>query len=472
MVLQRDKPVTVWGWADEDKPVRVSFAGQMLTVEPGKFGAWSVTLEPLQASVAGRDLVVVSGTDSMTVRDVVVGDVWHASGQSNMDMKVGAVATSLPETLQHILEAINPGIRFRRISESESATPQPDLSVVAGWMVSSPNTVTGFSAAAYYFARRLNAVVGVPIGIIDSSRGGTPIEPFIPRVAFQAHPTLQRELQLGDEGDLLGIWKLPGGVRARDSNWLPGRLFHSRLAPIDRFAVRGAIWYQGESNCGDGEDPRDYQYKMKALISGWRSAMGNADLSFYFVQLPGSGAREGWPYLREQQRLCADVSHAGMVVTIDLLNNDIHPPNKIDVGERLAAWALAKDYGRDVPFSGPLFERVEFSNDRAVVHFRYADNGLMVAVKSGTSQPKRTSETTLSHFELADKSGQWFPAQAEISGRTLVVRSNNVVHPAAVRYGYEVDPQHCHLYNTEGLPASPFCSDDALLTYKPELPVE
>jgi sialate O-acetylesterase len=149
---------------------------------------------------------------------------------------------------------------------------------------------TAFSGVAFYFVRQLHRELGVPVGIIDSSRGGTPIEPFIPREAFGAHPTLRRELDLGDQCDLDGFWKLPGGVRARDANWLPGRLFNSRLAPLARFTVRGAIWYQGESNSGVGEDPRDYQHKMRALITGWRHAFGNEQMPVYFIQLPGSGA--------------------------------------------------------------------------------------------------------------------------------------------------------------------------------------
>ncbi len=202
-----------------------------------------------------NDLTVSCDGERVLVRDVVVGDVWHASGQSNMAMTVAAVARRLPQAEQDIQAAELPAVRFRRINEQQSVEPLADLPVSSGWIVCSPKTVLGFSAAAFYFARKLNAERGVPIGILDSSRGGTPIEPFIPRAAFQSHPTLRRELELGDEGDLEGLWKLPGGVRARDSNWLPGRLFHARLAPIARFAVRGAIWYQGESNCGDGEDP-------------------------------------------------------------------------------------------------------------------------------------------------------------------------------------------------------------------------
>jgi sialate O-acetylesterase len=472
MVLQRERPVLVWGWADKGQQVTVQFDGQTASATADGGGAWQVTLKPMKPSGEGRDLSVRINGESLVIRDVVVGDVWHASGQSNMAMTVGAVAIRLPQAREPIAAAKFPAIRFRRINENESAKPLDNLPLRGGWIVCAPETVGGFSAAAFYFARKLHTQLGVPIGVIDSSRGGTPIEPFIPRDAFQSHPTLRRELELGDQGDLRGIWKLPGGVRARDANWLPGRLFHSRLAPITRFVVRGAIWYQGESNCGDGEDPRDYQHKMRALITGWRKALGNEKMPVYFVQLPGSGARDGWPYLREQQRLSADLPNTGMAVTIDLLDGDIHPPNKIDVGERLARWALAGEYEKKIPYSGPLFERAEIADGKVTVHFAHAESGLMVATKDGLADPKEAPETKLSHFELADNTGQWHAAVAAIQGQAVIVRSEEVPNPVAVRYAYAVNPQHCNLYNRDGLPASPFCSDPTLLKYAPNLPGE
>ncbi|MCB9925394.1 MAG: sialate O-acetylesterase [Planctomycetaceae bacterium] len=472
MVLQRECPVTIWGVAEIAKPVTVTFAAQTISVTADESGAWSVLLKPMKANGNGQDLSVLCGGESVLLHDVVVGDVWHASGQSNMAMNVGAVAKRLSQAEQDIREAAVPAIRFRRVNENASEIALDELPAGAGWSVCDPKTVSSYSAAAFYFARKLHKELGVPIGVIGSSRGGTPIEPFIPRAAFESHPTLRRELELGDQGDLHGIWKLPGGVRARDANWLPSRLFHSRLAPIARFAVRGVIWYQGESNCGDGEDPRDYQHKMGALISGWRKALGNDNLPFYFVQLPGSGAREGWPYLREQQRLSAELPQTGMVVTIDLLDKDIHPPNKFDVGERLARWALAVEYGKEVSFSGPMFRRAEFADRKVTVHFTHADSGLMVAVKKGLDAPQESPETKLSHFELADKTGKWHPAEAAIAGQTVVVSNVELSKPVSVRYAYTVDPQHCHLYNRDGLPASPFCSHPELLNYLPELPTE
>ncbi|QEG38391.1 hypothetical protein UC8_03480 [Roseimaritima ulvae] len=459
VVLQRDQPLTIWGWASGDQAVSVQFAGQTVNATSDAEGGWQAVLSPLPANQQGQTLTVRSGDETVVLENVVVGDVWHASGQSNMAMTVAAVARRLEAAKQHVATADLPNIRFRRVQGDAARQPLKDVPQGSGWTVCSSQTVAGFSAAAFYFARELHSQVNVPIGIIDTSRGGTPIEPFIPAEAFQSHPTLKREWTLGQHDDLQGIWDLPGGVRARDANWLPARLFHSRLAPLAKFSVRGTIWYQGESNCGVGEDPRDYQHKMRALITGWRSAFGNEAMPFYFVQLPGSGAGPAWPYLREQQRLSLGLPHTGMVVTIDLLDKDIHPPNKVDVGRRLARWALADSYGRDIVASGPVFERAEFSGATATVHFSRCDEGLMLAGKQGLAEPKPTPDAELSHFEVADADGNWHAAKANIDGQTVNVTCGAVDRIVAVRYGYAINPQHCHLANVQGLPASPFCSD-------------
>jgi sialate O-acetylesterase len=470
MILQREQPVQIWGWADEDedKTVRVRFAGQAVKTSVAADGTWTVTLNPLEATREGKPLRVESGDQSIVINNVLVGEVWHASGQSNMAMTVDAMARDLKNVKADIAAADLSSLRFCRINENESTKPLVDLRKQSTWTVCNPTTVSGFSGVAFYFARQLHRELGVPIGIIDSSRGGTPIEPYIPRAAFDAHPTLRRELELGDQGDLEGIWKLPGGVRARSATWLPGRLFHSRLSPISNYAVRGAIWYQGESNCGDREDPRDYQHKMRALINGWRTAFGNKNLPVYFVQLPGSGASEGWPYLREQQRLATDLPHTGMVVTIDIDGAGIHPANKIDVGYRLARWAMAKDYGKDIAFSGPMFDRQEIQGDKIVVHFKHAESGLMAATKDDLATPSETPGAGLSHFEVANRDGTWYPATGKLDGKTLVVTSSKLRLPIAVRYAYDVSPENCNLYNRAGLPASPFCSRPELLGYDPK----
>lgn len=458
VVLQREQPVRIWGWGAPGEKVTVTFAGQSIAAMVDKEGAWQVELKPLQASAEGRDFIVRSGEEAVTVRDVAVGEVWLASGQSNMAMTVGDVAKQLPEVEKQVASYELGNIRFCRMNQGDAAAPQQHLSGNTTWTPCTPATARGFSAAAFFFARKLQEELKVPIGMIDSSRGGTPIEPYIPRDAFNGHPTLVREGELGDAQDLKGLTELPGGVFARDANWLPGRLFNSRLAPISNYPVRGAIWYQGESNCGTGEDPRDYQHKMRALVKGWRKAFQNENLPVYYVQLPGSGAGERWPYLREQQRLSMDLPHTGMAVTVDLVGGDIHPPNKVDVGERLAAWALAKTYDQSLPFSGPLFKKADIHGDRLIVHFDYADAGLMVASKQGLAPPQETPDAPLALFELTDDSGTWHAAEAKIDGQTILVQSAEVKQPRAVRYGYRKTPDACNLYSRAGLPAAPFCS--------------
>ena len=469
-VIQRDKPLIVWGMAKPKANVSVTFGSEAAETVAGGEGRWRVTLKEQPASVSPQTLVVRSDGHAIRRTDILIGDVWHASGQSNMRMTMGAVLKSLPEVEQLAGPFDQSGIRFFKIDEGPSRTPRSEFSSGPQWTECSDDSVRSLSAAAFCFAATIHADVGVPIGIIDTARGGTPIEPFIPVSAFGSHPVLQRERQLGDKDDLDGIWRLPGGVRARNTNWLPGRLFNSRVAPILEYAVRGCIWYQGESNCGVQEDPRDYQHKMRALIQGWRQQLQNEELPFYFVQLPGYGPGSNWPYLREQQRLAADVANSGMVVTIDLEHPDIHPPNKFDVGNRLAKWALARHYGRHIAFSGPSFARAKITGGQVVVEFAHADSGLMVANKSGLGPAVEEKDGVLNHFEITTDGGAWHPAKAVILEKTVVVSNAEIVAPIAVRYAYSPAPTRCNLFNRDGLPASPFCSRPELLECDPGLP--
>ncbi|MBA2115071.1 sialate O-acetylesterase [Bremerella alba] len=470
MIVQRDVPVKIWGRAGGGEKLTVRFAGQTIETTADADGAWSATLKPLAASHQGQPLHIDGQTESKVIRDVLAGELWHACGQSNMAMNVGQMTQELSVVEADIAAANFPSLRFCRIHAGPMTGPLEDLSSPPSWTVCTPKTVAGFSGVAFYFARKLQQELDVPVGIIDTSRGGTPIEPYIPRAAFTSHPTLEKERELADRQDLEALRRLSGGVYARDANWLPGRLFNSRLAPIMRLPVRGAIWYQGESNSGTQEDPHDYAHKMRALVNGWRKAMSHEDLPFYFVQLPGSGAGAGWPYLREQQRLATDVPHTGMVVTLDIAGGGIHPANKIDVGQRLARWALAHDYGQQVPFSGPMYQRQEIDGNHIRLHFKHASPRLMVATKPGLHAPQQTPGGKLTHFEIADTEGRWHAAEATIEGQKVVVTSPKVHTPIAVRYAYAVSPESVPLYNQHGLPASPFCTKPELLKYDPQLP--
>ena len=465
-VLQRDRVLPVWGTAKPGSTVSVTLGARTSAATADYEGHWVAKLRPQKASNLSMVLRVACGDEKIVRTDILLGDVWHASGQSNMAMTVGAAARSLETVREAAANAELQTIRFTRLTAGPSTTPLDQLANPAKWTRCTPETVKSFSAAAFFFARKLHTEVGVPIGIIDSSRGGTPIEPFIPPAAFQGHPTLEREAELAELNDLSGIWQLPGGVRARDENWMPGRLFNSRIAPVKQFTVAGCIWYQGESNCGKREDPRHYRYKMRALIDGWRNELGQS-LPFYFVQLPGSGAGTNWPYLREQQRLASidqKIGRVGMAVTIDLEHPDIHPPNKIAVGERLARWALFEHYRKPIQPIGPVLSKVRFEGPRAIVAFDAASFGLRTSPDANTpiDKPK--------HFELLDRLGTWHAADARIVDSTVHVTADAVIEPIAVRYAYAVAPEGCNLFNTAGLPASPFCSHPEFLTSYPDIP--
>lgn len=458
-VLQRGVKVPVWGVAEPAVKVTVEFAGQSRSVVSGEGGNWMVELEPLEASAVGNRMTVSAGKATVEVRDLLVGEVWYASGQSNMEMKLGACAKKLEFVREVIAEPESRMIRTMRIGNGDTAEPLEDLTGDVAWQLDTPGNRSGQSAAAYFFARELHNELKVPIGIIEGSWGGKPIEGFIPREQFEKNPRLETILKLSEADELERLAGIEGGVIIRNTAGMPGRIFNSRIAPVAPYAVKGFIWYQGESNAGTGEDPRHYREKMRALVEGWRSAWKQDELPFYFVQLPSfNDSAGGWVRLREEQRLSLEIPKTGMAVTIDLRDSDIHPSNKVDVGKRLASWALAKDYRKAVPFSGPLLQTIKLEGRQIRVSFEHFGDGLMVAQKEGLADPVESKEMKLAHFEVADDSGKWHTAEAIIEGATVVVQCDAVAKPIAVRYACEGDPENANLYSRAGLPASPFCS--------------
>ena len=469
MLLQRELPVPIWGKGDVGKVVTVQFAGQSVKTMADPTGHWKVWLKPMEANSTGRELKIISGEETVLIRDVLVGEVWFSGGQSNMGYTVRGMARRLPEGKELADAADFNGIRYRKVNEKNSPIPQADLTD-GSWMVCSSKTVHGISGVGFVFARRLHLELKVPVGIIDCSWGGTPIEPYIPSEAFTGHPTLERLLALAKVGDVESIKKMRGGTFVRSPAWLAGAIYNGRIAPVAPYAIRGAIWYQAESNCGTGEDPRDYAHKMRALIDGWRSVWNRPDLPFYYVQLP-QWRSYAWTYAREEQRRAMDVKNTGMVVTVDLdFHNDIHPPNKIDVGERLARWPLAKVYSRKIHFSGPLYRAITIKPGAIHVAFDHANEGLMIG-KAGVGKVTELKDGILNGFEVADKAGVWHSAKAVIQGKGLVVRGDAVKEPVALRYAcHPQAPKNrpWNLYNKAGLPASPFCSDWSKMPYDPD----
>lgn len=466
-VLQREVAVPVWGTTGAGEKVTVEFAGQIRSTTADGKGQWRVELAPMKARSEATDLKVRSSEKEQVVRNLLVGEVWYASGQSNMKMTVGSCAKKIEEIKVMMDSPIARMIRTARINSPDSPKMLGDLPSRVVWQKDTPKNRAQQSAVAYFFAKQLSEKLDVPIGVIEGSWGGKPIEGFIPREQFLKRESLKPILDLSNAGEVEKLKALEGGVIIRNTAGRPGRIYHSRVAPVAPFAIKGFIWYQGESNAGRGEDPRNYRIKTEALVDGWRGAWGRNELPFYFVQLPSyKDGATGWVRLREEQRRSLAIPNTGMAVTIDLLDRDIHPANKLNVGRRLARWALVKTYGQKGAFSGPLFRSAKIEGSQVRVSFDHVEEGLILAEKKGIAEPKMMKNGELRHFEVADANGKWHPAKATIAGREVLVFSVAVKNPIAVRYACEGEVENANLYNRAGLPASPFCSDLTLLPWE------
>lgn len=489
MVLQRDIPIPVWGWAKAGEEISVRFAGQEKKTKADEGGTWRVKLDPVKANTNSQELVV-AGETNLTVQDVLVGEVWVCSGQSNMEMPVQS-CLNFPEEQK---AANLPLIRHIKIPLIPSSRPQDRCG--GAWQVCSPQTVGGFTAVGFFFARDIFSKLGVPVGLIGSNWGGTLIEPWIPPTGYRLVPELKAEQAQVD------LWD-PSTPAGRDKftvylddmkTWLPRAeaafkagqpippapldpvpaaqsgtmtaLYNGMIHPLVPFGIRGALWYQGESNGGNG---MSYLPKMRALIEGWRQVWGQGSFPFYYVQLanwqksdlnnPAGG--DGWAMLREAQRHALGITNTGMAVITDIGDAaDIHPKNKQDVGGRLARWALAKTYDqKDVVYSGPLYKSMAVEGDKIRLSFDSVGGGLMVGEKKGLEPALEVEDGKLQLFSIAGADKVWYAADAVIEKDTVVVSSAPVPNPVAVRYGFYMNPEGANLYNREGIPASPFRTD-------------
>lgn len=493
MVLQQQEPVAIWGWADKGEEVTVAFAGQTQKATAGDNGKWMVKLQPLTASDKPAELTV-SGKNKIQLKDILVGEVWVCSGQSNMEFRV----IQAKDAQKDIAASANPNIRLFNVPKNIQEKPVSDIKEVdpstrdrskdpvqGAWGAASPESTPNFSAVGYFFGRDLQKELKVPVGLIHTSWGGTRAEAWTPT------EWLKKDIDLGktiDENQK-NIQAYPDRVKAWEKQvekWkadqaaaktadkpfktpqprkpaapgsdpnAPSVLYNGMIAPIVPFAIKGSIWYQGESNAG-----KAYQYRtlLPMMIDSWREAWGDKTDKFLIVQLanfqdpaktPGD---DSWAELREAQTMTANLPNNGQALAIDLADadnpKDIHPKNKQDVGHRLALVALGKYYGKsNVVYAGPTYESHKIEGNKVRITLKNADG---LKTKDGSEK--------VTGFQICGEDKKWVWADAKIDGNGVVVWSDQVQKPVAVRYAWSSNPV-TNLYNAAGLPAHPFRTDD------------
>jgi sialate O-acetylesterase len=484
MILQRERAAAIWGKADAGAEVSVAFKGKSASAKAGADGKWRAEIETGAADASGAVLTISAGKDKIEVQDVLVGEVWFASGQSNMFYTMNRS----PEYAGLIAESKHPALRMFNAPLVTAEANQEDIE--GSWKAATPETVPDYSAVAFFFARKLHLELGIPVGVIKSAWGGKPVETFTSREALNTLPGTKAlvDAMLKDEASYdqakadaayatkLEQWKATmaaaKGKSAEERKRLPkkpdapkrplltegrpGVLYAAMIHPFVGYTMRGAIWYQGEGNARPGAVP--YDQTLPLLINDWRKRW-NDEFSFYYVQLASyhapstePGTPDSWALTQDRMRLVLGTTpKTGMAIINDVGEaNDIHPKNKKDPGERLARWALAKDYGKQLIYSGPLFKASEAKDDAIRVTFNQAGEGL-----------KSRDGGALKRFEIAGADKKWKWADAKIYGKdAVVVSSAEVKAPVAVRYAWAANPEGANLVNSDGLPASVFRTDD------------
>jgi sialate O-acetylesterase len=454
MVLQRGVEDPIWGWTEPGKQVTVSMNGKTATATADSEGKWIAKVGPFEAG--GPFELTISGPGQVKLTNVLVGDVWICSGQSNMEM---GIANGYDR--EHEIAAANyPQLRLFTVPKQVAYEPQSqfgkkpaDQPDEAKWLICTPKNImvgnwAGFSAVAYFFGRDLQEHLHVPIGLIHTSWGGTIAE------AWTSAPSLKQMPDFKETVEKIEQTKADPGAsqssRPRENPNVPTVLYNGMIAPLEPLAIKGAIWYQGESNAG-----RAMQYRtlLPTMIRDWREHFTGGDFPFFIVQLAGfmsvshDPQESQWAELREAQTLTAqNVGHSAAAIAYDLGNTtDIHPKNKQEVGARLALDARALAYGEDVEYSGPVYKDMEVKDMSIVLHFDHLGGGLVNGSRG---------------FAIAGEDGKFVWANSKIVGNTVVVSSPKVEHPAAVRYAWANNPDEANLYNKAGLPAVPFRTDD------------
>jgi sialate O-acetylesterase len=470
MVLQRQQPIHIWGWADPGERVTVTFRGQTRAAAASDLGQWSVYLPPQEAG--GPFNLTAAGSNTVTFTDVLVGDVWFASGQSNMEFPLNGFPGSavLKNGAQEIAQSNNPNLRLLRIDKRSSPFPAQD--VQGSWTDCTPDAAAQFSAVAYFFGREIAAREHVPVGLIDSTWGGTPVASWVSLDALGADPGLMpvfaaRAAMMNQYTDMDAVIaqekrqdaqaKAQGQAPPKHpwhpspESWEPAGLYNGMIAPFTPLRIKGGIWYQGES---DSSDLRSGMYErvFSTMITDWRRKWNEGNFPFFYAQISSftSTPAEVWGIIRDAQRRDLKLRNTGMAVTLDIGQADnVHPPDKQTVGARLALAARALAYGENgFEYSGPLFREADSEGANMRVWFTHAAG---LAARGGE----------LTGFELAAADGRYYPAQARIDGQSIVVTSPQVPAPRTVRYAW-ANYSNANLYNSAGLPASTFSSAETL----------
>jgi sialate O-acetylesterase len=506
-VFQRGQAVPIWGWADPGQEINASFAGQNKTAKTDANGKWMLKLDALTASEELRELTIKSGAESIIVKDILVGEVWLCSGQSNMDWRLTQLTkpardpfyNPISEYVKKEIETANDPL-FRQIEVKKEVSPNEELKNIQGdWKSVSPENSINFTATGYFFARELRKTLNVPVGLIKCAWGGTLVEPWVPMPKYQTNDELKaffaednvaklkkakawwtpekskelhkkqileweaKKAKAKEDGKKFNQRKPRPVSDPAKSNRIPSTLYNGMIAPLVPYAVKGAIWYQGESN--SGYQNANYQKHFSALIEGWRTAWGQKRLDFYWCQLaqfrdPATSPvdNDGWVNVCYQQFKTLALPYTGMAVLNDIGEaKDIHPHNKVDAGKRLSLWALHTSYGKtDHVFSGPLYKSSKTEGSKVIITFDNAGSGLMTG-KKVLLEPVVEVKEELKHFQIKGADNVWKWATAKIISKNQVEVSHpEVSAPVEVRYAWAANAKGANLYNKEGLPASLF----------------
>jgi sialate O-acetylesterase len=479
MVLQQQSKVKIWGTAEKGEKVSVKFRDKEASTTADDKGKWVVTLDSGEAG--GPFPMTLTGNNTLQYKNVMVGEVWICSGQSNMEMAVG----SCDKGDKDYAQSAKPNPMLRTFNVAKNAQYEPVEAVSGSWVEASPGTVNGFTAVGYFFGRDLQQKLNVPVGLIHTSWGGTRAEAWTSKGVLNGsemfkneHPGLDKQM----EAFKTDPQKVKNPLHANS----PSALYNGMIYPLLNCSIKGAIWYQGESNAGAA-----YKYRtlFPMMIENWRKDFAQGDFPFLFVQLAPFGSvaktpgESDWAELREAQALTLKLKNTGMAVITDVGNEyDIHPTPKRPVGERLSLAARANVYGEKIEYSGPMYESKAIEGNKIVLSFTHIGKGLVSNEMEGTLERKDknngpshfawrvkpgTEGAPLMGFTICGEDKKFYDAKAEIMGDKVVVSCDQVVKPVAVRYAWAMHPV-CNLFNKDGLPASPFRTDDFPVSTQPK----